>query len=72
MEQNCISTNLPSRERGGRGPKIILPCTKIPREKDAFHRQGNVRLINSKSLALWYYICSKAIIFDSPVSFGKY
>ena len=26
VEQNCISTNLPSRERGGRGPKIIPPC----------------------------------------------
>ena len=27
VEQNCISTNSPSRERGGRGPKIIPPCS---------------------------------------------
>ena len=27
VDQNCIGTHLPSRERGGRGPKIIPPCT---------------------------------------------
>ena len=26
VDQNCIGTHLPSRERGGRGPKIIPQC----------------------------------------------
>ena len=27
VDQNCIGTHLPSRERGGRGPKIIPSCS---------------------------------------------
>ena len=29
VDQNCIGTHLPSRERGGLGPKMIPPCTQF-------------------------------------------
>ena len=60
MEQNCISTNLPSRERGGRGPKIIPPCIDMKKPFDEQGEAGGIPIIVS---VYSRYVPSKDLLF---------